>query len=135
MAIRKTSHARYDLWYHIVWGTKYRKKIFKDKWMVEWTRKLFREIAMHYDIDMKEVEIKSDHIHMLVSAPPRIAPSEIVQTLKSVSTKYLFEKYKWLEGEYWGGKIWIGGYFVRSVGAGLTKERIEKYLKEQSEER
>ena len=56
MEIRKTSHARYDLWYHIAWSTKYRKKIFKDKWMVEWTKKLFRKIAMQYDIDMKGVE-------------------------------------------------------------------------------
>ena len=103
--------------------------------MVQWTRELFRKIAMHYDIEVKQVEIVSDHIHLLVSAPPRIAPSQVVQILKSVSTKHLFEKYKWLEAEYWGGEIWAGGYFVRSVGVGLTKAAIERYLKEQSEER
>lgn len=102
--------------------------------MIEWARKLFRKIAMHYDIEMNGVEIMSDHVHFLVSAPPRIAPARIVQILKSVSTKYLFEKYKWLEGQYWGGEIWAGGYFVRSVGSGLTKASVERYLKEQSEE-
>ena len=53
---------------------------------------------------------------------------------KSTSTKYLFEKYEWLKGEYWGGEIWVGGYFVRSVGAGLTKKAIAKYITKQSEE-
>jgi len=93
------------------------------------------ERAMHYDMEMGGVEIMEDHIHFLVSAPPRIAPAQVVQILKSVSTKYLFEKYKWLGGEYWGGEIWAGGYFVRSVGSGLTKAAVERYLKEQSEER
>ena len=132
--IRKTSHARYDLWYHIAWSTKYRKKIFTDKRMVQSTKELFREVAMHYDIEPKGVEVLPDHIHLLVSAPPRIAPSQVVQILKSVSTKRLFEKYKWLEGKYWGGEIWAGGYFVRSVGERITKAAIEKYLKAQTAE-
>jgi REP element-mobilizing transposase RayT len=54
--------------------------------------------------------------------------------LKGVSTKMLFEELPFLRKEYWGGEIWIGGYFVRSVGSGLTKEQIDKYVREQSEE-
>jgi len=102
--------------------------------MCEYTKRLFREIAMHYDMEVSAIEVKSDHVHCLVSAPPRIAPSHGVQILKSVSTRMLFEKYPWLRGQYWGGEIWAGGYFVRSVGTGLTTEAITKYIKEQSEE-
>lgn len=134
MVIKKTSHARYDLWYHIAWATKYRKKIFKYEEMKEATKRVFREIAMHYDMEMGEIEVMIDHVHCLVSTPPRIAPSQIVQILKSKSTSYLFEKYKWLRSEYWGGEIWAGGYFIRSVGTGLTKEAMARYIKEQSEE-
>jgi len=135
MGIKKTSHARYELWYHIAWSTKYRKKIFKEDDVKEYTKRLFREIAGHYDIEIREIEVLSDHIHFLASAPPRIAVSSIVQILKSTSTKYLFEKYPWLRSQYWGGEIWVGGYFVRSAGSGLTREAIARYIKEQSEER
>ena len=75
MAIKKTSHARYELWYHFAWGTKYRKKIFKEEYVKGYTKWLFREIAGQYDIEVREIEVMSDHIHMLASAPPRISPS------------------------------------------------------------
>ena len=71
---------------------------------------------------------------MMVTAPPRIAPSRIVQILKSASTKHLFKRYRWLRKYYWGGEVWAGGYFVRSAGPGLTKEAIERYIRAQSEE-
>jgi len=135
MGIRKTSHARYELWYHVAFSTKYRKKVFKEEKSRKDTANLFREIAEHYDLEVGQVEVLSDHVHLSVSAPPRIAPSEAVATLKSVSTKLLFKRYKWLKNLYWGGELWSGGYFVRSIGSGLTKEAIEKYIKEQSEER
>lgn len=134
MTVKRTSHARYDLWYHIAFGTKYRKKIWKEKHTKERVNEIFRTVASHYDIVIGVIECLSDHIHFTASAPPRIAPAQIVQILKSVSTTLLFEEFPWLRKEYWGGKIWIAGYFLRSVGPGLTKESIEKYIKEQSEE-
>ena len=135
MAVRKTSHARYELWYHFAWSTKYRKKIFTNDFLKDEVKRLFREIAGHYDIEVGAIEVLSDHIHFLASAPPRIAPSTIVQILKSTSTKMLFEQYPWLRTQYyWGGEIWAGGYLVRSAGSGLTKEAITRYIREQSEE-
>lgn len=134
MVVRHTSHARYDLWYHLAWSTKYRKHIWRSDADKAWIKEMFRAIAKHYDMDIGEIECLSDHVHMTVSAPPRIAPARIPQILKSVSTKLLFEEFPWLKREYWGGEVWIAGYFVRSVGPGLTKEQIEQYVREQSEE-
>ncbi len=134
MAIRKTSHARYDLWYHLVWCTKYRKKVFQHPQIKEKVKTIFQTIANHYDIELGEVSILSDHINFSISAPPRIAPSRIVQILKGTSTKMLFEKLPFLKHEYWGGEVWTGGYFIRSVGQGITKQQIDKYVREQSEE-
>ena len=134
MTIRKTSHARYDLWYHIAWCTKYRKQVFANPHVREKVKTIFRTIASHYDIDLAEVNCLSDHVHFSLSAPPRIAPARFVQILKGVSTKTLFDEFPGLKNEYWGGEIWAGGYFVRSVGQGLTKQQIDKYVREQSEE-
>ena len=85
-------------------------------------------------MEIGEVEILSDHVHMTLSAPPRIAPALAVQILKSVSTKLLFEEFPWLKNQYWGGEVWVRGYFVRSFGVGITKALIDKYIKEQFEE-
>ena len=134
MVVRHTSHSRYELWYHFAWGTKYRKKVFIESFVKEKVRGIFRTIAAHYDIEIGEIECLSDHLHLMASAPPRIGPARIAQILKSVSTKALFEEFPWLQKHYWGGEIWTAGYFVRSVGPGLTKEQVERYVREQSEE-
>jgi len=87
MEIKKTSHARYELWYHLAFSTKYRKRVFNEEKTRRDTEKLFREIAEHYDLEVGQVEVLSDHVHLTLTAPPRIAPAEAVAILKSVSTK------------------------------------------------
>lgn len=134
MAIRKTSHARYDLWYHYAWSTKYRKKVWVDDAQRATVKQLFRKIAEQYDMEIGTIELLSDHIHLTLTAPPRIAPAQAAQILKSVSTKALLNYYPELKRKYWGGQIWVQGYFVRSAGPGLTKEQIDKYILEQTEE-
>jgi len=134
MAIRHTSHARYEFWYHFAWATKYRKKVFIYDKTKEEVKSLFRKIASEYDMEIGTIEVLSDHVHFTLSAPPRIAPARAAQILKSVSTQILFNDNKWLKSIYWGGELWVRGYFVRTIGPGLTKEDIEQYIKEQSEE-
>jgi putative transposase len=124
MPTRHTAHARYDIWYHIAWGTKYRKKVFQNLTTRKEVGQLLKEIALHYDMEIDKIEVLADHVHLTLSAPPRLAPSQAIQILKSVSTRLLFKKYKFLKQHYWGGEIWVAGYFVRTVGPGLTKEQI-----------
>lgn len=134
MPVKHTSHARYEIWYHFAWSTKYRKKVFAKEETKNEVKNLFQKIASEYDMEVGTIELLSDHIHFTLSAPPRIAPMRATQILKSVSTKILFERYSWLKSYYWGGELWVRGYFARSVGPGLTKEEIDKYILEQSEE-
>ena len=134
MTIKHTSHARYDLWYHIVFSTKYRKRVWLDEPVKIHIKQMFRDIASHYDLTIGTIEVLSDHVHFTLSAPPRLAPARAVQILKSVSTKLLFQNYPWLRKEYWGGQIWIAGYFIRSIGEGITLAMINKYIAEQVEE-
>lgn len=134
MVVKHTAHARYDLWYHLAWGTKYRKKIWTEPYTIHRVKTILKSIAYEYDITVTDIELLSDHVHLLASAPPRIAPSRIPQILKSVSTTLLFEEFPWLKKYYWGGEIWVRGYFVRSVGIGITTAQIQRYIREQSEE-
>ena len=134
MVVKHTSHARFDLWYHVVFSTKYRKKIWTEPATKEQVETLMRAIARQYDLEVGSMTVLSDHVHFTMSAPPRIAPSRAIQILKSLSTRKLFQQFLWLKQHYWGGEIWIAGYFIRSVGPGLTKEDIERYIDEQSEE-
>ena len=134
MTIHHSSHARYDLWYHLAWATKYRKSVFVEKTTQTRVQEILRAIANHYDMDIGVVECLPNHAHLTFSAPPRIAPARAAQIFKSVSTTMLFSEFPWLANHYWGGEIWAGGYFIRSVGEGLTKQQIERYIKEQSEE-
>lgn len=112
--VRHTSHARYSLWYHLVWGTKYRKKVWREEYTKARVKALLQAIACEHDMQVGTIEVLSDHVHLTLSAPPRIAPAQAVQILKSLSTKLLFEEFPWLRGQYWGGEIWVRGYFVRS---------------------
>lgn len=134
MPIKHTSHARYDLWYHFAWSTKYRKKIWQDEEKKVAVKQLFRKIAGQYDMEIGTIQLLSDHVHFTLTAPPRIAPAQAAQILKSVSTKALLAYYPELTQQYWGGQIWVQGYFVRSAGPGLTKEAIDRYIEEQAEE-
>ena len=134
-AIRRTSHARYELWYHVAWCTKYRRHVFIEEGVKQAVGRLLIKIAEVYDLEIDKVEVLSDHVHLLLSAPPRIAPAHAVQILKSISTAALLKHYPWIKQKfYWGGEIWVRGYFIRSAGPGLTKEDISKYIEEQSEE-
>ncbi len=85
-------------------------------------------------MEVSSLEVLSDHVHLMLSAPPRLAPARAIQIIKSVSTRQLFEEFPWLRREYWGGEIWVRGYFIRSVGAGITKAAIDRYIREQAEE-
>src|SRR3989338_3935084 len=104
MTITHTSHARYDLWYHMAWATKYRKRVFHDRHTQEKVREMLRAIAAQYDMQIGAVECLADHVHLTCSAPPRIAPARAAQILKSVSTRKLFEEFPWLKRENWGGE-------------------------------
>jgi len=82
----------------------------------------------------KEVgNIGKDHVHMLVSCPPKIAPSKLMQYLKGRSSKMLQEEFEELRKRYWGQHLWSVGYFCRTVGA-VTEEMVKEYIENQKED-
>ena len=125
----KTSHAVYDIKYHIIWVTKYRYKILGGNISVR-LRELIRQGCEARNITIVKGNISKDHIHLLLSCPPSLAPSKIVQYLKGRSSRLLQEEFPDLKKRYWGQHLWGRGYFCATVGS-VTEETIKNYIENQ----
>ena len=131
--IKRTSHAVYDLKYHMVWVPKYRKMILRGE-LAKMLKVTFQEISERYEFEIDTMEVKDDHVHLFLSAGPRYSPARIVQIIKSISAKMVFEQFPEVKKQLWGGELWSDGYFVRSVGDKVTSEIIRRYIKYQQQE-
>ena len=130
--MRRSSHVQYDLQYHLVWTTKYRYKVLNGK-IAERTRELIRQSCKSMDITIIKGAISKDHVHVLISCPPSISISKIVQQIKGKSSRVLLHEYKDLKRRYWGQHLWASGYFCRSVGV-ITDKIIKEYIENQQDE-
>lgn len=130
--MRKSSHVQYDLQYHLVWTTKYRYKVLNGK-IAERTRELIRQSCKAMDITIIKGAISKDHVHILISCPPSISISKIVQQIKGKSSRILLQEYRDLKRRYWGQHLWASGYFCRSVGV-ITDKIIKEYIENQQDE-
>lgn len=126
---RRTSHTIYDNKFHIVWITKYRKKILKDEIGYR-LREIIRQICSTEKVDILKGAIGQDHIHLLLSIPPYVAVSRIVQHLKGESSRKLQMEYPQLKKQFWGQHLWAIGYFCATTGQ-ITEETVKKYIEEQ----
>ena len=126
---RKTSHSTYDLKYHIVWITKYRKKVLQGL-IAERTRELIREICKTNDVEIIKGHVSQDHVHLFVSVPPNISISQLLQYLKGKSSRKLLFGFKELQKQFWGKHLWARGYFACSSG-NITDEVIMQYIENQ----
>ena len=133
-AIRRSSHAVYDLKYHLVWAPKYRKRILVGE-VAEHAEHVLRRAAESYDMVIDTLDVEKDHVHIFLEAPPRYSPARIAQILKSISAREIFQRFSWLRDRLWGGELWEDGYFVRSVGDQVTSEIIRRYIQYQDEQR
>ncbi len=133
MEVRKTSHAVYDLKYHLVWIPKYRARILRGEAVV-YLKHVFQEVAEEYGFWIDTMEVMQDHVHVFVAAPPKYSPSQLVQILKGISARELFKKFPQMRKDMWSGKIWSEGYFARSVGDAVTADIIRRYIEYQKHE-
>ena len=126
---RKTSHSVYDLKYHLVWITKYRKTVLTGH-VGERARELLRQICKSNDVEIIRGHISKDHVHIFVSVPPYLSVSSLMQKLKGISSRKLLMEYKHLSKQFWGRHLWARGYFAASSGH-ITDEIIMEYIKNQ----
>ena len=126
---RKSSHCTYDIKYHLVWITKYRKPVITGKIALR-ARELIRMICQGNEVEILAGHVGSDHIHLLVSVPPHLSASKLVQYLKGNTPRKLQMEYKGSNKQFWGRHIWARGYFVASSG-NVTDDVIKEYIKNQ----
>ncbi|WP_346200208.1 IS200/IS605 family transposase [Caldifermentibacillus hisashii] len=133
--MKKTNliHARtcvYNVNYHIVWSVKYRKKVLTQE--VElYLKKIFKEIAEEKGFLLQMVEVgEQDHIHLFVSAHPKIAPSYIVKMLKGISGRKNFLQFPEIKQKLWKGVLWNSSYYIETVGS-ISEDVIKRYIANQ----
>ena len=129
---RKTSHAIYDIKYHICWVTKYRYQVIKGD-LAKRTRDLLKQICGTMEIQIISGNIGSDHVHLFLSVPPSISVSNLIQKLKGVTSIKLQQEYPELKKRYWGQHLWARGYFAVSSG-NITDEMWMEYIRNQREQ-
>ena len=128
---QRRNHTVYRIAYHMCWIPKYRHEIFKKELQKRMKEILF-QIAYEYEWKVHEMEVMTDHVHMLLETMPKWSPSRIIQTLKSKSAIQFFREYPEIKKKYfWGGKLWTSSYFVATVGTD-TYESMKKYIEEQN---
>ena len=126
---RTSSHSRFTLTYHFIWVTKYRKSVLSGQVGVR-LRELIREICRTQEIEILQGAVSRDHVHVLLSCPPNISPSKVMQYLKGKTSRKLLMEFKHLEKQYWGRRLWARGYFVASSGE-VTEEMLMEYIRSQ----
>ena len=92
---------------------------------------IISKIGYDYNIEIVELEIPEDHLHMVVKSEPKVSPSDIMQTIKSISARNFFRLYPEIKKKFfWGGKLWTQSFFVETIG-NANEEVIRKYVREQ----
>ena len=128
---KKLSHVVYKCDYHIVWVPKYRFRILKGqvKTLIE---EDIRILCEWKGCEIEEMSVQIDHIHLVVSIPPKVSVSVLMGTLKGKLAIKLFKSYPNLKKKpYWGNRFWARGYFVSTVG--LDEDMIRRYVKYQED--
>ena len=125
------AHTRWNCKYHIVFTPKYRRQAIYGKIKKD-IGAILRKLCEFKGVEIIEASACVDHIHMLVSIPPKIAVSTFMGYLKGKSSLMIFDRYANLKYKYGNRTFWCRGYYVDTVGR--NKERIAQYIKNQIEE-
>ena len=129
MEYRKGAHTTYDLKYHVIWCTKYRYRVIYGD-VAHRVRELTREICTANYIDIVSGSLSPDHVHLLISVPPSISLSKVMQYIKGKTSRKIMMEFEHLRKRYWGQHIWARGYFAVTVG-NLNEKQVHEYIENQ----
>ena len=119
------AHTKWECKYHIVFAPKFRRQIIYGKIKMD-IGQMLRKLCEYKGIEIIEAEACKDHIHMLVSIPPKYSIAQIMGYLKGKSSLMIFEKYANLKYKYGNRHFWCRGYYVSTVGR--NKKAIQEYI-------
>ena len=122
------AHTKWECKYHIVFAPKYRRQIIYGKIRLD-IGQMLRKLCEYKGVEIIEAEVCKDHIHMLISIPPKYSVAQIMGYLKGKSSLMIFEKYANLKYKYGNRNFWCRGYYVDTVGR--NKKAIAEYIRNQ----
>jgi len=123
---RRGTHSVFRLHVHLVWCTKYRRAVLRGNVGYR-LRELTRQVCTDMGVEILSGAVARDHVHLLVSMPPQVSVSKLVQKLKGKSSYKLQREFPLLRKHYWGQRMWARGYFACSTG-NVTDEMIAAYI-------
>ena len=129
--VNSLAHTKWNCKYHIVFAPKYRRKVIYGK-IKEDIGRMLRQLCEYTGIEILDAEACPDHIHMLISVPPKYSIAQIMGYLKGKSNLMIFEKYANLKYKYGNRHFWCRGYYVDTVG--MNKKAIAEYIRNQLKE-
>ena len=128
---KKSAHVVYQCSYHLVWTPKYRYRILQGE-IKEFIERKIRAVCEWKRVEILEMTIMPDHIHMVAIIPPKLAISELMGILKGKTAIAVFRQHKKLRTKtYWGNHFWSRGYCVTTIG--MDEEKIRRYVKYQED--
>lgn len=116
----------YDMHYHIVWVTKYRKKVLTPT-MQEDVKQWIKQICNQYGFTLEAMEVLENHVHILVTIPPKYSIANAVRWLKGITGRWAFMKYPELKKSLWNGHLWSRSYYCGSIGQ-TTEAIVRNYI-------
>ena len=130
---RRGAHTVYEIHLQVVWTTKYRKPVLTGEVALR-VRDLVREICGEHDIKIMKGHVSKDHVHLLVSIPPQVTISRMMQGLKGSTASKMMMEFPHLKKHYWGQHMRARGYFCRGTG-NVTDEIVAEYIANQTDNR
>ena len=116
-----------------MWITKYRKRVLAGAVGVR-LREIVRDTCLSLDVEVEKGHVSSDHVHILVSVPPHLSVSKLMQSIKGRSSRKLMVEFRHLKKAFWGRHLWARGYFACTTG-NVTDDIVKEYIENQEVER
>ncbi len=124
-------HSKWECKYHVVFIPKYRKKVLYGK-LRQYLGEVFKKLAEHRESAVEEGHLMSDHVHMLISIPPKYSVAQVIGYIKGKSAIHIARNYGERKRNFVGQHFWARGYFVSTVGR--DEETVRKYIRDQETE-
>lgn len=128
--IRTGRHCTFNMHVHLVFVTKYRKKIF-DSTSINILNSIFSEVCDKFEAQLIKMDGEHDHVHLLIEYPPKLSVSKLVNSLKGVSSRLLRKHLPTIKKQYWKGVLWSPSYFAASCG-GAPISIVKQYVQQQA---
>lgn len=126
---RRIAHTRFDIKLHLVWITKYRKKLLRGDVGVR-LRQIVRTIRAELEVEILKGHVSVDHVHLFVSCPPHVSASYLMQRAKGESSRRLMQEFSHLNKASWGRHLWARG-LLRGEFGDVTDEVVMEYIRTQ----